>query len=257
VVGSGGFWGASCLVSAAVHTVVAAWWVIVAAPRLALIAGPRTAPADAHEDRLVTVELVDDEPNPSADQVEPIGPVTPMLASRRAPLPRRRPYRRTLAILEPARGTEVAPPPGHPGHPIVAPEDDTDPELDLAPDTVEIAAGPRGQGAGTAAHPHEPASPPEESPVIPTGEASYLRTHETYPGLPASLRRRDRTYVVLVRVCVASDGGVDRVLVEQGAAWELDQVIVSAIRTWRYRPRVVGGIPAPFCHRLKLEYTMQ
>ena len=62
---------------------------------------------------------------------------------------------------------------------------------------------------------------------------------------------------MLVRLCVADDGRVSDVVIKRGAAPELDRVVAAAMRSWRYRPRIIEGTPRPFCHLMKLEFTLR
>jgi hypothetical protein len=85
---------------------------------------------------------------------------------------------------------------------------------------------------------------------------AYFRTYETFPGLPDSYWWGGQlSYPLEVEVCVAADGGVSTVTFAKGANEDVDRLVGNAIRTWRYRPRMVGGSPRPFCHPIKIEYT--
>jgi TonB family protein len=112
--------------------------------------------------------------------------------------------------------------------------------------------------AGSAPSVAAPASPPPSSPARPISplEASYLRIDETFPPLPASLLRRGRYYTVIVQLCIDVTGHVFDVSLQRSAAAELDAVVLAALRTWRYRPLVIGGHPQPFCHAMILHYQV-
>jgi TonB family protein len=98
---------------------------------------------------------------------------------------------------------------------------------------------------------------PVESLFISPGEAGYLRTYETYPSLPRSLWVWGRVYSVLVRVCVSPEGRVSDVAIQRGAQPELDRLVAVTVRSWRYRPRLVAGTPRPFCHLIKLDFSVR
>jgi len=100
------------------------------------------------------------------------------------------------------------------------------------------------------------ALPPEPIPIS-AGEAGYLRTYEAYPSLPRSLAVWGRVYSVLAQVCVSDRGQVADVAIKHGAAPELDRAVTVAMRSWRYRPRMVAGAPRPFCHLIKLEFSLR
>ena len=107
-----------------------------------------------------------------------------------------------------------------------------------------------------------PAPPPAPAPPldplsIPAHEATYLRTYETYPSLPRSLWVSGRVYSVLAQVCVSADGRVSDVTIKRGAAAELDRAVASTLRSWQYRPRIIEGTPRPFCHLMKLDFTLR
>jgi outer membrane biosynthesis protein TonB len=88
-------------------------------------------------------------------------------------------------------------------------------------------------------------------------EATYLRTYETFPSLPRSLWVVGRVYNVMTHVCVSAEGRVTGVAIRSGAAPELDQLLVSTMRSWRYRPRYVDGAARPFCHLMKVQYAVR
>jgi hypothetical protein len=107
-------------------------------------------------------------------------------------------------------------------------------------------------------------APPAARPVAPAtevlqvspGEATYLRIHEVFPSLPRSLWVSGRVYAVIAQVCVSTEGRVSDVAIKRGAAPELDRAVVASARSWRYRPRLVQGAPRPFCHLIKLEFSL-
>jgi outer membrane biosynthesis protein TonB len=58
-------------------------------------------------------------------------------------------------------------------------------------------------------------------------------------------------------VCVSARGEVSDVAIKRGAAPELDRAVAMAMQSWRYRPRMVAGAPRPFCHLIKLDFTLR
>ncbi len=118
------------------------------------------------------------------------------------------------------------------------------------------AGGPGAGGEGQAA-----AASPRRSltgaPYVSTEEATYLRTFEDIPGIPDQLKVPNSTYLVALEVCVSQDGHVDEVAVRERAAPALDQLLVMKAMTWRYRPRLIGGIASAFCHTMRLRYETQ
>jgi TonB family protein len=88
--------------------------------------------------------------------------------------------------------------------------------------------------------------------------AAYFRTFEHFPSIPESYWRGGQTeYPLMVQVCVTTEGTVSKVNVQQGKETneDVDQLVMSAIRSWRYRPRIINGYPRPFCHPIKIEYS--
>jgi hypothetical protein len=130
------------------------------------------------------------------------------------------------------------------------------------------AKGPPRSGAGTDHGPAEdvaeeddvvaPPSPgrPFKASYLSESMAAYYRTYEVFPGMPESFWYGGVTnYLMSIEVCVTIDGSVSTVTFQQGANNEdVDRLVSSAIRSWRYRPRVVAGSPRPFCHPIRIEY---
>ncbi len=160
------------------------------------------------------------------------------------------PGRRRLAPRRRVRAAAAPPPaaahsdPGLPDGPAPAAGDGAEDESGAGNDPGEPAV----QAA---------AGSPDSPPLVAAAEARYLRTYETFPRLPKSLHVAGRTYAVGLRICVCPLGRVTDVQIERGAAPELGEVLASAVRTWRYRPRAVAGVPAPFCHLMRVEYTLR
>jgi hypothetical protein len=98
---------------------------------------------------------------------------------------------------------------------------------------------------------------PQKASYLSESVAAYYRTYEVFPGLPESFWWGGATsYLLVIEVCVNTDGSVSNVTFQQGAKNEdVDQLVSSAIRSWRYRPRIVGGSARPFCHPIGIEYT--
>jgi hypothetical protein len=99
---------------------------------------------------------------------------------------------------------------------------------------------------------------PQKASYLSESVAAYYRTYEVFPGLPESFWWGGASsYLLVIEVCVSTDGSVSTVTFQQGAKnnEDVDQLVASAIRSWRYRPRVVGGSPRPFCHPIGIEYT--
>ncbi len=88
--------------------------------------------------------------------------------------------------------------------------------------------------------------------------AAYLRTYESFPSLPEACWPPGRTTnALLVEICVTERGTVKDVVIRQSAGNDTDDFLAKAIRSWRYRPRVVAGSPAPFCHPIRIVYKKE
>ena len=110
--------------------------------------------------------------------------------------------------------------------------------------------------------------------LVPDAGDARLRSDLTkppqQPTLSRELARTGAVFWGLYKICVAASGNVAKVGVVQGAApltpaqpavatadqlARLDQIWMTAIRTWRYEPhRVVGSpVPVPFCYVRRLQ----
>jgi hypothetical protein len=88
------------------------------------------------------------------------------------------------------------------------------------------------------------------------GEATGLRTYDVFPRLPLSSWPGPRPYVVVIDLCVSAEGQVTEAALLTGRSARLDPVVLRAVRTWRYRPRVIGGRAEAFCHVVTILYEM-
>src|SRR5262245_28939391 len=79
----------------------------------------------------------------------------------------------------------------------------------------------------------------------------------TDPDFPVSLRRAGVTYRVLAWICVSPTGGVTSVTIKKGADPMLDENVVKAVKSWRYRPLTANNTPVPFCYPHMFEFKGQ
>ena len=75
--------------------------------------------------------------------------------------------------------------------------------------------------------------------------------------LPPALNRAGMRLWVLAKLCVRSDGQVERVSLLRGADPTLDPLVIATLQTWRYRPYSVNGRPVPFCTNVRYEIATQ
>jgi TonB family protein len=226
------------VLSAAVHLFLAA------AVLLPLSGAPMIARADL--DGVPPVMTLDD---PTAPTVPVPAPPVPQVNTRAlddatlaaAPVPQ-------APVRRPRRPTPLPPPP-------------PDPTSDLPPATPPPAA-PRPAVSLDAAPTQIAGQPPRSSARARTylapGVAAGLRIYDSFPRMPDPLRGPGVQYVVLADVCVSERGVVDRVQVSAPAgAAALQHAVTDAIRTWRYRPLMIGGGPSPFCHQVNMRYALE
>jgi TonB family protein len=129
---------------------------------------------------------------------------------------------------------------------------------------------PRSHGSGRGEHadPFEdeqeveaPPAPgrPMKASYISEESAAYFRTDSTYPSLPDSYWDNTvREYPVTLEICVSEEGRVSNVTVTRRAGNDdIDNLVCSAVKSWRYRPRMVAGVARPFCHPIVIRYSRQ
>jgi Gram-negative bacterial TonB protein C-terminal len=75
--------------------------------------------------------------------------------------------------------------------------------------------------------------------------------------LPPALNRAGMRLWLLAKICVRSDGQVERVSLIRGADGTLDPLVLAMLKTWRYRPYSVNGRPVPFCTNVRYEIATQ
>jgi TonB family protein len=91
-------------------------------------------------------------------------------------------------------------------------------------------------------------------PILGHDEATALRERDIFPRLPESVWGDWRPYIVALEVCVGEDGRVAEAVLRSSASARLDPIVLEAVKTWRYRPRLRGGKPTPFCHGVVIKY---
>jgi outer membrane biosynthesis protein TonB len=96
--------------------------------------------------------------------------------------------------------------------------------------------------------------PRDGVPTISHDEATALRTRDSFPRLPESVWPEWRPYIVKLEICVGEDGRVRDAALRSSASARLDPVVLAAAKTWQYRPRLVDGKSAAFCHGVVIKY---
>lgn len=95
---------------------------------------------------------------------------------------------------------------------------------------------------------------PQGLPYASLKEATELRTYDVFPPLPAAQWAGDRPYAIVLDVCVSGEGQVSDVALVKPASRIFDPVVLEAVRTWRYKPRLVDGHARAFCHVVAIKY---
>jgi TonB family protein len=75
--------------------------------------------------------------------------------------------------------------------------------------------------------------------------------------MPFPLRRPGAVYRVLVKVCVSTAGGVDKATIMQPSDPLANEEALRVAKTFRFRPFLVNGTPAPFCYPHLIEFKTQ
>jgi hypothetical protein len=207
-----------------------------------------------------------------------VGPEAPERAGPSAKVgassPPRRPQARPAVVVSLVPSPEPAPsaPPGTEDEPE-GQRDAPDPAVDYGgtqaggPGGTEGLAGEPGQADGRPGRRRpiqlfgrvvgggrREVRSPQGVPYAPLKESTDLRTYDVFPPLPASQWTSDRPYVVVLDVCVSGDGQVSDVALVKPASRIFDPVVLDAVRTWRYKPRLVDGEARAFCHVVAIKY---
>jgi outer membrane biosynthesis protein TonB len=212
------------------------------------------------EGQMVPVRLVETSvwagvKSPSASVSNEV--LSPSPAVRPRPQARRPPARRVRRQPATEPAPAEAPPRFESSLPLATDAgegiDSAAPEAALSPDTSSVAEPPAFQGDA-----REGRARDLDPPYVPSTFARGLRVYEYFPRIPAALAIRGRQYVTVVDICVSADGSVKEVSVrEGGAAPALEPLLLKAIHTWRYRPWSFEGVAIPFCHPLRIVYSVE
>ena len=116
--------------------------------------------------------------------------------------------------------------------------------------------GPPCEGASCDGAPPPPTT--FVAPNVASGQLAIDPHAEPYRvKLPPALNRAGMRLWLLAKICVRSDGQVERVSLIRGADGTLDPLVLAMLKTWRYRPYSVNGRPVPFCTNVRYEIATQ
>jgi protein TonB len=207
---------------------------------LMAIAGPQ---ALREVSRPIEVALLTPPPPPKPEPVKPPEPppvVKPAQAPVQPPKPQVKPAPPPPVQVAPTRPAVVeTPPPAAPApEPVVAAR----PVEEARP--ASITAAPAPANAPVAPKVTEPA--PRHQPV--TVDADW--SGNVKPAYPALAKRMGESGQVRLDVHVGPDGRVLEARVARSSGSELlDQAALGAVRTWRFRPAMVDGVPVAAWYR--------
>jgi TonB family protein len=101
-------------------------------------------------------------------------------------------------------------------------------------------------------------------PVVPPTVLNALRTSgntQIHPseGVKVKIKFDQKDKVVgSVKLCIQADGAIGSVSMIQSTGYpEYDQALLSGVRSWRYRPYTVNGVPTPACSPVSFVYSMR
>jgi protein TonB len=180
-----------------------------------------------------------------------------------APLPKPRPVTRPLPST-PAPPKSVTPPP--PSVPeITPPTSKTEapgPEVESAPPATQAYTAP--------AAPPGPPSPPDVAPqpsvaAVPRGPVGppnggrmgARAIYQPKPEIPETLRRQNLDVIAVARFRVAANGSAQVELVQTTSNPELDQVLLEALKRWRFFPGMQDGKPVPSTVDIRVPVTVK
>ncbi len=98
----------------------------------------------------------------------------------------------------------------------------------------------------------------EEMPMFPGGEVAllaYIGEHTQYPEVAKENNIQGK---VIVRFCVTSKGGVDKVSILKGVDPELDTEAIRVVQTLpAFKPGKQGGKPVPVWYMVPINFTLK
>jgi len=98
----------------------------------------------------------------------------------------------------------------------------------------------------------------EEMPMFPGGEPAllaYIAEHTQYPEVAKENNIQGK---VIVRFCVTSKGGVDKVSILKGVDPELDKEAIRVVQTLpAFKPGKQGGKPVPVWYMVPINFTLK
>ncbi|MFZ5896655.1 MAG: energy transducer TonB [Myxococcota bacterium] len=205
------------------------------------------------------------------DELSPPVVTVTFLAATPPPPPPPPPKKKTASKVKPVTPKEIVQPKATD---IIQPKEK--PEEVEHDDGVEggVEGGVAGGVVSDVAPPKEAPPPPPPAPPPPPKEdappkfvppnvaAQQLltdpRTNPAYRVImPAAFSSAGMRLWAMVKICVSKAGSVADVKLIKGMDPAVDPLLLSKIRTWRYRPMSIDGQPIAFCYNLRYEHATQ
>jgi protein TonB len=100
-------------------------------------------------------------------------------------------------------------------------------------------------------------APPAPSKFLPPNIGEGQKLSGGKPDFPPSLRKPGAVYRLLVKVYVDVSGNVEKLTLMKGDDPLLNQSVLEKLKTWKFRPFMVNGIPAPFSYPQAIEFRTE
>jgi periplasmic protein TonB len=98
----------------------------------------------------------------------------------------------------------------------------------------------------------------EEMPMFPGGDSTLLAYISRNTKYPESAKSNKIQGKVIVRFCVTSDGGVDRISVLKGVNPELNAEATRVVGTLpQFKPGKQGGRPVPVWYMVPIDFSLK
>lgn len=156
-----------------------------------------------------------------------------------------------------------APPPDVVAEPMPRPE----PPVEPVPEPLSEIPNPEPIREVAAMTPQVPkkATAPQRTAILPSNVQGVRAAHvptpvvlnNPVPAYPELARQKGWEGRAIVRVEVSPAGHATKVSIARGSGFGvLDQAALRAVKKWRFRPRTVGGLPAPGVVEVPVNFSL-
>lgn len=127
-----------------------------------------------------------------------------------------------------------------------------------APPAAPPPAPPVKQEAPPAPPPAQPAPAPAPPPVKPTGPSRDAEpTYKVDPTIPDSLLSQEFKKSVRVRVHILPDGTFTVELRQTCGNPDVDKLAIDALKRWKWKPKLVDGVPTEDTQTFRFEFEVR